>query len=1257
MKKQLYLLPLLLMPFFGKSQFWMKTGNPPVGGNGVFPPANNFLGSNSGNTSWIQLGVTGNQDIFIDNLPGAPQLLPANALTPTVLQGGHWIGLGRAFAPSAGLGANTALSPKAHLHIDGGNRSPFAGGFSSGIRPWFQTGTLYTENSNGMYVGLRDLSNVAPNSGLPNTLNSTYAVINWSDDAYGTNGTDFLTFNFTTAQGAGSGGLASTTNGMELARFSPSNNSSGTFGVGNFQIITPAQGGNLVYTEPVRRVEILDADPATGNHPAGGGGGAPQLRLTYAYNSNPSFGIWTEFQTTNNGDMFFNNFNPTFPAILQPRYFGFHKINPANTVEINSNLPSANAQNTLVPASWTGSTGASGLRFSDLNSGSTVVPLTPVVYDPTKVLTVDQNGDVILINNSGGPPTNNGITTLPAANGGPAIQLGVSCNNILNPPGLLAQAALTSSRFIPLNSNNFSFLDGPNGTGRVGIGNINATPCNPGNTLEVGADAGSPYPITPPAGIGTSGLRFSHLTSAFTPIANGVNGVDNTKVLTVDQNGDVVLVTPAGSVPTGCTTINSNIGFVLNNNNFYFDGQGTSNNNVGIGLACGTILPAKLSVLQQSTNANSTAVGIRNLDQDGVAIRAQAFGSWTSINTKVAGWFEAPGSPANATQLALFVPTDGGHISFGFSTPASSPTASLFNINGSGFAQGGIWSTSDSSLKSNITPMGNSIDKIIQLQPVTFTWDTVRDSLMMGTHAGFIAQQVNSIIPEVVRNVQNGIKGISYSELIPYVVKGMQEQQLSIDSLRANAGGGSSVPVAGSGLSVNSSSVELGGPVGNGSYLNTDREIIGLDKTLHFTNSAQLSLNFTPGGAPKAALNVRPSHGSTYVNTGDVGIYTLMDYNQGVQNYGNIIEVTSQGGEIGLYAKSTGLTKFGNTGVIGHSIGGANGAANGANGSSYYPFIGVQGISEGYYDGSNYTRSIGGWFEANTIANNNIGVYATAPSSQGGQQNNWAGYFNGDVYLTGSAYFQGGPTVSSDQTLKTNIDTIANATQIIKKLKPRSFYYDTTNNYGLSFSGKKQYGLIAQDVQLVLPELVSTINKPADTDTAGNVIHQAKVYKSLNYNAFISLLIKTVQEQQRTIDSLKNHNKSKDSIQDARLTALENNMDNCCQHHNNGNGLGKSSANNIDVELNNADIIVLNQNTPNPFAEQTFITYNIPQNISAAQILFYDINGRNIKTVDITRKGPGQLNVYANDLTNGVYSYTLIADGKIIDTKKMVKQQ
>lgn len=85
--------------------------------------------------------------------------------------------------------------------------------------------------------------------------------------------------------------------------------------------------------------------------------------------------------------------------------------------------------------------------------------------------------------------------------------------------------------------------------------------------------------------------------------------------------------------------------------------------------------------------------------------------------------------------------------------------------------------------------------------------------------------------------------------------------------------------------------------------------------------------------------------------------------------------------------------------------------------------------------------------------------------------------------------------------------------------------------------------------------------------------------------------------------------------------------------------------------------MVLDQNVPNPFAEQTIITFNLPENTGSAQMLFYNIEGKLINSVDLTQKGKGQLTVFANDLSNGIYTYALVVDGKVMDTKKMQKQK
>jgi len=82
----------------------------------------------------------------------------------------------------------------------------------------------------------------------------------------------------------------------------------------------------------------------------------------------------------------------------------------------------------------------------------------------------------------------------------------------------------------------------------------------------------------------------------------------------------------------------------------------------------------------------------------------------------------------------------------------------------------------------------------------------------------------------------------------------------------------------------------------------------------------------------------------------------------------------------------------------------------------------------------------------------------------------------------------------------------------------------------------------------------------------------------------------------------------------------------------------------------------LDQNVPNPFAEQTTINFSIPESVKSAQILFYNGLGALINTVEIKERGLGSLVVFGSDLSSGTYMYTLSADGILISTKKMVKQ-
>jgi hypothetical protein len=285
------------------------------------------------------------------------------------------------------------------------------------------------------------------------------------------------------------------------------------------------------------------------------------------------------------------------------------------------------------------------------------------------------------------------------------------------------------------------------------------------------------------------------------------------------------------------------------------------------------------------------------------------------------------------------------------------------------------------------------------------------------------------------------------------------------------------------------------------------------------------------------------------------------------------------------------------------------------------------------------------------------GIYSSCGPSSGSNPPsgpNYAGYFDGDVVRTGTDNF------TSDANLKTNVMPISDAVSIVEQLNPVSFEFDQSIYPHMHLAQGLNYGFIAQDVESILPELVSENIHPAQFDSLGNVTIPAVSYKSLNYQAFISILAKGLQEQQTELNE-------KDSIINELNTRLTN-LENClsallpvlCQISNssivqNSEETAREIQQAIDVHLSDKSAIILNQNVPNPFAERSVISFVIPETVEKAQIIFYDAQGKLINAVDINERGEGQLNVFASDLSTGIYTYSLVADGKVVATKRMMK--
>ncbi len=98
--------------------------------------------------------------------------------------------------------------------------------------------------------------------------------------------------------------------------------------------------------------------------------------------------------------------------------------------------------------------------------------------------------------------------------------------------------------------------------------------------------------------------------------------------------------------------------------------------------------------------------------------------------------------------------------------------------------------TSDISLKKDIQPLENCLDKVLQLQSISFNWI---EELVPSRYVkerpeiGFIAQEVEKVIPEVIgQKLVNDeeVKSINYGKLTTVLVGAIQEQQKQIQELK-----------------------------------------------------------------------------------------------------------------------------------------------------------------------------------------------------------------------------------------------------------------------------------------------------------------------------------------------------------------------------------------------------------------------------------------------------------------------------------------
>ena len=108
-------------------------------------------------------------------------------------------------------------------------------------------------------------------------------------------------------------------------------------------------------------------------------------------------------------------------------------------------------------------------------------------------------------------------------------------------------------------------------------------------------------------------------------------------------------------------------------------------------------------------------------------------------------------------------------------------SAGTFTASGNIIAYG---SPSDKRLKENIKPIKSALDKVSKLQGVTFDWKKSDSILNIKEDVGFIAQDVQKVIPELVREDKNGILSMRHQGVTPILLEAIKELKAEIEELK-----------------------------------------------------------------------------------------------------------------------------------------------------------------------------------------------------------------------------------------------------------------------------------------------------------------------------------------------------------------------------------------------------------------------------------------------------------------------------------------
>lgn len=203
-----------------------------------------------------------------------------------------------------------------------------------------------------------------------------------------------------------------------------------------------------------------------------------------------------------------------------------------------------------------------------------------------------------------------------------------------------------------------------------------------------------------------------------------------------------------------------------------------------------------------------------------------------------------------------------------------------------------------------------------------------------------------------------------------------------------------------------------------------------------------------------------------------------------------------------------------------------------------------------------------------------------------------------------------GYLITSDSRYKKDVTDLKGSLDKLLKMRGVAYNWDKARNPEMGFGDEKQLGFIAQEVEKVLPEMVYTLENG---------------YKAVNYTALIPVVVEAIKEQQSTIAKLQDELARMKDLQSGNLDPL-------------------SISSTMTIH-------------PNPSNAAVTIGFTGIDPTAQSSVLIFDMNGKLIKTIELSARDLDKLELAKGTLDPGMYIVSLISNNKELHTQRLIIQQ